>query len=406
MNLGLFEDNGWRNLLPLTYLRACFELRCGRDRLCDKVQTHFGRPIARSWMREQIAAVVTARCEFAASDAGDWCLVNARAFVTADQAPPAPGKAWIVDGELIAAGFAAADIEHLKPETLLRDDGIRELLSSLQTGPSPAGIRLIKYPWELPLLNGDELRRQCTEGGNHDGRIHGGVHLLNPAAIHVAADAVIKPGTVLDAESGPIHIDADVTIEPNCVIQGPCHIGRGSLVQPGSSIRHDTSIGPVCKVGGEIEASIIHGYSNKQHDGFLGHSYVGQWVNLGADTVTSDLKNTYGTIRVHLNGRSVETGERFVGSIIGDHTKTGIGTILPTGCVLGTASNVFTRGAVPNFVPSFSWLTSEGMTDFRIDKAIEIARTVMARRKVDLTRDEEELIRQTAELARRIESPG
>ena len=326
--------------------------------------------------------------------------------MTADQSSPAAGQAWIADGELIAAGFSAADAEKLNHGTFLSDDGIRGLLSSLHGGPPPAGIRLIRYPWELPLFNGDELRRQCIAGGIHDGRIHDGVHMLNPAAIHVAADAVIKPGTVLDAESGPIHIDAGATVEPNCVIQGPCFIGRESLVQPGSSIRHDTSIGPVCKVGGEIEASIIHGHSNKQHDGFLGHSYVGQWVNLGADTITSDLKNTYGTIRVHLNGRAVETGEMFVGSIIGDHTKTGIGTILPTGCVLGTASNVFTRGAVPNFVPSFSWLTSEGMTDFRIDKAIEIARTVMARRQVELSDDEEKLIRETAELARRIESVG
>ena len=190
------------------------------------------------------------------------------------------------------------------------------------------------------------------------------------------------------------------------MLQGPCFIGRGSLVQPGSSIRRDTSIGPVCKVGGEIEASIIHGYSNKQHDGFLGHSYVGQWVNLGADTVTSDLKNTYGTIRVHLNGRPVETGQNFVGAIIGDHVKTGIGTILPTGCVLGMAANIFTRGAVANFVPSFSWLTSEGMSDFRIDKGIEIARTVMARRGVELSDEEESLIRSVVELARRIESHG
>ena len=400
MNLGLFEDNGWRNLLPLTYLRACFELRCGRDRLCDKVRTQFDRPIAGLWLREDISPVVRRRIELADPVEGeDWCLVNSRAFVTARLSPPAVGEAWFSGDELLAVGIAADQINSMTADSFADTESLRRV-------EPPDGIRLIRYTWELPLINGDELRRQCTQGGAGQGIVRDGVHLLNPAQIHVESGAMVKPGTVLDAESGPIHIDADVVIEPNCVLQGPCFIGRGSLVQPGSSIRRDTSIGPVCKVGGEIEASIIHGYSNKQHDGFLGHSYVGQWVNLGADTVTSDLKNTYGTIRVHLNGRPVETGQNFVGAIIGDHVKTGIGTILPTGCVLGMAANIFTRGAVPNFVPSFSWLTSEGMSDFRIDKGIEIARTVMARRGVELTDEEESLIRSSVELARRIESHG
>lgn len=400
MNLGLFEDNGWRNLLPLTYLRACCELRCGRDRLCDKVRAQFDRPIARLWLREDISPVVSRRIELADPvDGDDWCLVNSRALVTAGLSPPAVGEAWFSGDELLAAGVAADRIDSFTADSFADSESLRRV-------EPPDGIRLIRYAWELPLINGDELRRQCTQGGAGQGVVRDGVHLLNPAQIHVESGAVVKPGTVLDAESGPIHIDSDAVIEPNCVLQGPCFIGRGSLVQPGSSIRQNTSIGPVCKVGGEIEASIIHGYSNKQHDGFLGHSYVGQWVNLGADTVTSDLKNTYGTIRVHLNGRPLETGEKFVGSIIGDHVKTGIGTILPTGCVLGTAANVFTRGAVPNFVPSFSWLTSEGMSEFRIDKGIEIARTVMARRGVELTDEEESLIRSSVELARRIESTG
>jgi UDP-N-acetylglucosamine diphosphorylase/glucosamine-1-phosphate N-acetyltransferase len=159
-------------------------------------------------------------------------------------------------------------------------------------------------------------------------------------------------------------------------------------------------------VGGEIETSIMMGYANKQHDGFLGHSYVAQWVNLGADTVTSDLKNTYGAIRVFINGIGMETGQRFVGSLIADHAKTGIGTILPTGCVIGVAANVFTPGAVPKFVPSFSWLTHEGMTEYRVDKAIQTARTVMDRRDVELTPAGRELLVRTAEMAREIEAAG
>jgi UDP-N-acetylglucosamine diphosphorylase/glucosamine-1-phosphate N-acetyltransferase len=171
-------------------------------------------------------------------------------------------------------------------------------------------------------------------------------------------------------------------------------------------IREGTTIGPVCKVGGEIEASIIHGYSNKQHDGFLGHSYLGQWVNFGADTVTSDLKNTYGTIRVSINGTGVETGEQLVGSLIGDHAKTGIGTILPTGCVIGVLANLFTSGSVPKFVPSFSWISECGRESCRLEKVLQTARIVMGRRGVELSDAELYLLEQTALLAREVEAAG
>ena len=137
-------------------------------------------------------------------------------------------------------------------------------------------------------------------------------------------------------------------------------------------------MGQHSRVGGEVSSTIIHGYANKQHEGFLGHSYVGEWVNLGAGTITSNLKNTYGSVRVSLNGQNVESGEQFVGAMIGDHAKTGIGTILPTGCILGCNANVFTRAPVPKFVPSFAWLTDDGLTRFEPSKALEIAQIAMS----------------------------
>src|SRR5690606_39694563 len=166
------------------------------------------------------------------------------------------------------------------------------------------------------------------------------------------------------------------------------------------------SIGPVCRVGGEIESTIFQGYSNKQHDGFVGHSFIGEWVNLGAATVTSDLKNTYGTIRVSVNGQPVETGQHFLGATIADHAKTGIGTILPTGGVIGVAANVFTQNPVPKFVPSFAWLTDAGLTQYRLEKAVRIARVVMGRRDRELGPAERRLLEHVAEAARQIEAAG
>lgn len=408
MNLGVFEDGGYKNLLPLTWMRACFELRCGRDRLIDKMETHFGSRVAQVWVRRSVRDVVVERIDLAPADAAkNWLLVNARAMLTGDIVlPPQSGVVWKRDGVLVAASVPSSDLEGVDAGLFLDEKRLDKWLADFRVEAAPERIRIITYPWDLPLANGAEIARQCRSGGVCEGKVYPGAHLLNPGAIHIAAEAVVKPGVVLDAENGPIQIDGGTVLEPNAVIVGPCYIGPRSIIRAGTSIRGDTTIGPVCKVGGEIEASIIHGYTNKQHDGFLGHSYLGQWINLGADTVTSDLKNTYGTIRAMINGVGVETGRHFVGSIIGDHAKTGIGTILPTGCIVGAGSNVFTQRAVPKFVPSFAWLTDAGMTHYRIEKAINIARTVMARRDVHLSDAEKGLIEYVAKAAREVEAAG
>lgn len=409
MNIALFEDAGYLNLLPLTWLRATFELRCGMDRLLDKVRTHAGPHVARVWVREVLRPVVEERIELDPADpAADWCLLNGRALLTERLTPPPVGVAWQSNGCIVAAGVRPADLEELTLEMFFDEGALRTWFEDqdYRLLPAPESVRLVSYPWQLPLENSEELKRQCRAGGIHEGRVYPGAHLLNPEQIHIAAGARIKPGVVLDAEEGPIHIDRDAEIQPNAVLVGPCYVGPKCLVRPGAVLREGTSLGPVCKVGGEVEASIFHGYANKQHDGFLGHSYVAEWVNLGADTVTSDLKNTYGAIRVYLNGVGVESGQHFVGATIGDHSKTGIGTILPTGCVVGVASNVFTSSAVPKFVPSFAWLTEAGMTNYRLEKAIHIARIVMARRDVYLSDAEVTLLQRTAELARNVEAAG
>lgn len=407
MNVALFEDAHYRQLLPLTWLRMCCELRCGRDRLIDKIRAHVGDRIVRLYTRQTIRDVVEDRIELdEPADGENWCLVNARLLVTGDVLMPPAGVAWKTQGTLLAATVSAEEADRLSPDLFLDERKLDAWAEGLRVEPTPEGLQPVNYPWDLVIANEKELRRQCTDGGVRQGSIHEAVHLLNPGEIHVAAGARIKPGVVLDAETGPIHIDRDVLIEPNTVIQGPCYVGPGTTIRPGSVIRDGTSIGPVCRVGGEVGASIFQGYSNKLHDGFLGHSFVAEWVNIGAGTVTSNLKNTYGAIRVRLNGVNVESGQHFVGSFIGDHAKTGIGTILPTGGVIGVAANVFTQNPVPKFVPSFAWLTDEGMTNYRVDKAIDLARIVMAQRERHFSDAEARLLQTTAELAREVEAAG
>lgn len=407
MNFGLFEDAGFRRLLPLTWLRPCYELRCGRQRLIDKLRAGLSPEIHAVWTRPELRETALERLDLARPNpAASWCLVNARMLLTGSVTPPPRGVGWTHRGSLLAVTVPPEQAAELDESLFLDETRLSAWAERFELQPAPEQAAEIVWPWDLVQSNSAELLRECGPGGVHHGEVYPGVHLLNPSQIHIAAGTKIKPGVVLDAEEGPIHIDADVTIHPNAVIEGPCFIGRGSLVRAGAVLRGGTTVGPVCKVGGEIEASIIQGYTNKQHDGFLGHSAVGEWVNLGADTVTSDLKNTYGAIRVPINGVSVETGLHFVGSIIGDHTKTGIGTILPTGCVIGVAANIFTHRPAPRFVPSFAWLTDDGMTHYQIEKAIRIARIVMARRDVHLTDAEARLMQATCTLARQIEAAG
>lgn len=407
MNIALFEDAQYTQLLPLTWLRMACELRCGRDRLIDKVRTHVGKRIVRLYLREPLRDVVADRIELDEPvDDEQWCLVNARLLAGGNVLTPPVGAAWRAQGTLLAATVQADELGELSAELFLDERRLEEWARRFRFDAAPEVLQPINYPWDLIVANQRELSRQCTDGGLNEGNVHPAAHLLGANDIHIAPGVVVKPGAVLDSENGPIHIDRDVLVHPNAVIQGPCCIGSGTTIRPGAVIRENSSIGPVCRVGGEISASIFQGYSNKPHDGFLGHSFVAEWVNLGADTITSNLKNTYGTIRVRLNGVNVESGQHFVGAFIGDHAKTGIGTILPTGSVIGVAANVFTQSVIPKFVPSFAWLTDDGMTHYRIEKAIDIARTVLSRRDRHLSNADVELLENTVKLAREVESNG
>jgi UDP-N-acetylglucosamine diphosphorylase/glucosamine-1-phosphate N-acetyltransferase len=203
--------------------------------------------------------------------------------------------------------------------------------------------------------------------------------------VYVAHSAEVQPFVCIDTTGGPVTIDEGAVINPQTRIEGPAYIGPKTQIV-GGKIREGCSFGPVCRVGGEVEESIIHGYSNKYHDGFLGHAYVCEWVNLGALTTNSDLKNDYGTVQVWLKGDLVDTDDTKVGSFIGDHTKTSIGTILNTGTVVGCMTNVMASGGVtPKFIPSFTMFLNNKMYNIPFKKTVETARTAMGRRDQELT---------------------
>ncbi len=222
-----------------------------------------------------------------------------------------------------------------------------------------------------------------------------GVTALNPYNIWIGENVELKPGVVLDASEGPIVLDQGARVLANAVITGPAYLGKKSLVKVGAKIYGGTSIGPVCKVGGEVEGCIIQAYSNKQHDGFLGHSFVGEWVNIGAGCNNSDLKNTYRNVSFHsyLSGSKVDSGSIFLGALIADHVKLGINTSINTGCVIGMGSNLFGPALISGFVPDFSWGPASQLGKYRFERFCETAALVKARRDLDSTTAETELFR-------------
>jgi UDP-N-acetylglucosamine diphosphorylase/glucosamine-1-phosphate N-acetyltransferase len=199
----------------------------------------------------------------------------------------------------------------------------------------------------------------------------------------IALNATVEPHVVFDTTGGPIFIDSGAHIHAFTRIAGPCYIGSRSTILGGDVLA--CSIGPVCKIRGEISGSVMLGYSNKGHEGFVGSSYIGEWVNLGAGTTTSNLKNTYGPVSLWTPSGVRATGLQFLGTLFGDHVKTGIGTMLTTGSVLGAAANVFGTAMPPKAVAPFSWGEGEPYDLYDIGKFLASAEKVMARRKVTLT---------------------
>lgn len=215
--------------------------------------------------------------------------------------------------------------------------------------------------------------------------------LINDHSIFIHPSVKLGEQIVFDAQEGSIFVDQNVTIESQVYLKGPLAIGEGCTLRSGLRLYGPSSIGPVCKLGGEIQNSLWMGYSNKQHDGYIGTSIIGSWVNIGAGTNNSDLKNTYGPITITIQGHRIETGEIHIGCLLGDHTKTSIGLQLNTGTVTGIAVNLFGAGFPPTYIPSFSWGGADWLREHRLDKALETAKIAMSRRKHTLIPEIEQL---------------
>jgi UDP-N-acetylglucosamine diphosphorylase/glucosamine-1-phosphate N-acetyltransferase len=392
MHLCLFED-GAEQLEPLSFTRPVFELYCGITPLADKQLRSFVASASGLLVREGLAALCRQRRPGLPVNDGTWLrsgpavLINGRWLPPAAPfaIPPAPCLG-IVNDHVAYAVLSPAELGRLVIEQVgpQLDAWQRELPCR------PAGGTLIQYPWELVEHNGAQIARDFTDLGLARKRVSPPpLAVVGPAeGAWIDGMARIEPMVVADTTGGPVVVDQGAVVQSFTRLEGPCYIGPFTQVH-GAKIRAGTSLGPHCRIGGEIEASIVHGHSNKYHDGFLGHSYVGEWVNLGAGTHNSDLRNDYGEVTVTIAGVPVATGTHKVGCFIGDHTKTGLGTLLNTGSSIGAFCNLLPAGRyAPKYMPSFtSWWNGTLREAFTLEQLLATAQIAMHRRGVALTEE-------------------
>ncbi|MCF6158169.1 MAG: hypothetical protein E3K32_06300 [wastewater metagenome] len=394
----IFEDYHYLQLIPLIYTRAVFELRCGLLTFLERICKYYSGATITLFCRDYLFNVLQEKYPYRINSLfvtdNTYLFVNGRAIFSTSIPIEGEEEIGIQDNTIIYARLKGENLKKVSPDTFLTKNGIE-----LFKGIIPVvniQVPMVHYFWDIISLNRSQIEKDFmifVKEGSISGRIYDGAYFMNKDKIFIGRDSQIKPGCVLDAENGPIYIGDHVTIAPNTTIEGPVYVGNYSTVQSNSRLRGGTNVGEFCKIGGEIVNTIFHGYSNKQHDGFLGDSYVGLWVNMGASTVNSNLLNTYGNIRIQLRNDTINTGKMFLGAVIGDNTKTAINTVIMTGSVFGFACNIITSTYPPKYLPSFTWCSSNGLKVYTLEKALQVAKIVMKRRNKEMTQAEETLFK-------------
>jgi UDP-N-acetylglucosamine diphosphorylase/glucosamine-1-phosphate N-acetyltransferase len=378
LNVILWDGHSHRALLPFTFTRPVGLIRIGILTVAEK----YGR-----YLEAQVSFLTEdyLKKRFPAAFSDDNLLINAtilpdKAFINACKGLE-KGKALARENEILAVRGDRSQIEEF----------ISKSAASIEY---PDTISRLLNPWDIFSKNGEEISKDFSliTKGRKSRPIPEGNYVRKPENIFIEEGAKILNAS-LNAEDGPIYIGKDAEIMEGSLVRGPFALGEHSTLKLGAKIYGPTTIGPHCKVGGEVNNSVFFGYANKAHDGFIGNAVIGEWCNIGADSNNSNLKNNYDEVKVWNYDKKgfVKTGLQFCGLFMGDHSKCGINTMFNTGTVVGVSANIFGAGFPRTYVPSFSWGGAAGFTTYALDKALETARLVLARRGMSLS-DEDKAI--------------
>ena len=368
MNYILFDGDVRNSLLPFTYTRPVADIRVGILTIREKWEKYLGlttTTITEEYLEEKYPMVELA----------ENVLINASFCPTkslVEKVKNLSKNEAIFKGEDVIAFFTSDSQEEVNFDDYRQIEFDEALLQ-------------IKNTWDIFSLNDKAIQEDfelITEGRKSQ-PIPEGTRYLRKENIFIEEGAEIIFAT-LNASKGPIYIGKDTEIMEGSVVRGPFAMCEHSVLKLNTKIYGATTLGPYCKVGGEVNNSVLMGYSNKGHDGFLGNSVLGEWCNLGADTNNSNLKNNYAEVKLwdYETGRFAKTGLQFCGLMMGDHSKCGINTMFNTGTVIGVSANVFGSGFPRNFIPSYSWGGASGFTEYKTNKVFEVAEVVMQRRNL------------------------
>lgn len=412
MHVVIFEGSQWTTFAPLCLNRPVFMLSTGMSTLLDKQIRYLGATRLTFWVRPEMV---------------DFCktrVVPHLKIPTKINEPLDDEYALLVSGRTLHF----RKFEQPAGECVVaEDDKVREAYCK-RPGLSMDDVLHRTQRWvdllELPRMEGQSRMAESLSdliSWNEESLIEDGIQLLkgirrpvvagpfntsNEDDLWIGNEVTIEPGCFLDASGGPVVLAEGAKIGANSVIQGPCYIGPHAQVRALSIVKDATTIGRLCKIGGEVVNTIMLGHSNKAHDGFLGHSYIGKWVNFGAGTTTANLKSTYGEVSVQYAEREIPTGRQFFGSVVGDHVKTGIGTRLMPGTYLGFCSALVGSNIPPRFLPSFSFWSDRGTEPFDLDKAKQVMKAVYARRDIRWTDADDRMVAQVLNTAPQVEKLG
>lgn len=383
-NVILFDNEVWDNLLPLTYTRPVGELRVGILTIQEKWE---------KWADTKVSFITQEHLSQKYP-----MTIEADNFVINGSLLPLPGicklieqlelnEALLHNDELIAARLNESQFNRL-----IQDEEIEEL-QGFDIGDTP--LLKINNLWDI-FSNNDQainLDFELLTKNRTSQPLSDTNQATAPENIFLEPGATVEHAT-LNASKGPIYIGKNAEIMEGCIIRGPLAMNENSILKMGAKIYGATTLGPYCKVGGEVNNVVFTGYSNKGHDGFLGNSVIGEWCNLGADTNASNMKNNYSEVKLwnYATQRFGKTGLQFCGLIMADHAKCGINTMFNTGTVIGVSANIFGGGYPRNFIPSFSWGGDQKYTTYTLAKALDTARIMMKRRDKELTEIDQQIL--------------
>ena len=365
----LDTPESWRQMLPLSYTRPVADVRVGVQKIHEKWTHLLNAEVVYFRTEDYLKDIYRAPSSKSLTILGNvlpsTLLIDALGDLKENEA--------IVHEETLIAGYYEPEEDFEIGNRVVREIG---------------NVQQVNYPWDIFKLNGVQIVHDFEHiTANRESSILTDPHTKTYGdQIFIEEGAVVK-AAVLNAENGPIYIGKDAEIQEGALIRGPFALCEHSVVNMGAKIKGDTTIGPFCKVGGEVSNSVIFDYSNKGHEGFLGNSVLGEWCNLGADTNNSNLKNNYANVKMwdFSTNRFKDTGLQFCGLIMGDHSKCGINTMFNTGTTVGVSANIFGDGFPRNIIPSFAWGGASGFTTYQTRKAFETAELVMKRRNKALS---------------------